>query len=297
MVAAISATRVLASGKPYLLYGTAWKKDKTAHHVTNAIRSGFRFIDTACQPKHYNEAGVGTGIMNAMKELDLSRQDIYIQTKFTSVDGQDPNNVPYDVDASLEEQVEQSLQESLLNLKTTYLDSLIMHSPMRKKEDTLRVWRVFESFVDKGQVRKLGISNCYDFDTFLYLYDNARIKPSHLQNRFYEDSGFDVKLREFCEENGILYQSFWTLTANRHALAKRRVQDMADEKGLTPQTLMYAFMMTLGHTPLDGTTNKGHMMEDVAVMERIQNGEVILDEEEMAVLGDIIGVELPSSED
>ena len=37
-----------------LFYGTAWKKDKTAHLVVLALKNGFRAIDTACQPKHYN---------------------------------------------------------------------------------------------------------------------------------------------------------------------------------------------------------------------------------------------------
>jgi diketogulonate reductase-like aldo/keto reductase len=47
---------------PKILYGTAWKKDDTARLVTTAIQLGFCGIDTACQPKHYNEAGVGAGI-------------------------------------------------------------------------------------------------------------------------------------------------------------------------------------------------------------------------------------------
>ena len=101
LVAAISAASIKSSGKPYLLYGTAWKKDATAGLVHEAIRSGFRFIDTACQPKHYNEPGVGEGIVAAMKELGLSRSDLFIQTKFTSIDGQDPNNIPYDKHAPL----------------------------------------------------------------------------------------------------------------------------------------------------------------------------------------------------
>lgn len=297
MAAATSSARVLAAGKPYLLYGTAWKKDNTARLVTEAIRSGFRFIDTACQPKHYNEPGVGDGIAAAMMELNLSRQDLYIQTKFTSFDGQDPERVPYDRHAELEEQVMQSFEASLRNLKTTFLDSLVMHSPMQQKEDTMRVWRVFEKLVDEGKVLNLGISNCYNFHLFKYIFDNARIKPKHVQNRFYDDSGFDAELRAFCAENGILYQSFWTLTANRKALHSQEARELAKAKGLTPQTLMYAFMMTLGHTPLDGTTNKEHMMEDVAVMERIQNGEVILNEDEMAAMASFLGVESITDED
>ena len=272
------------------MYGTAWKKDATAGHVADAIRSGFRFIDTACQPKHYNEPGVGEGIATALAELNLSREDVYIQTKFTSFDGQDPNKLPYDRDAELEDQVIQSLERSLINLKTDFIDSLVMHSPMRTRDDTLRVWRVFETFVEKGRVKNLGVSNCYDFNNFKFIYDNARIKPKHLQNRFYSDSGFDMELRDFCADRGILYQSFWTLTANRHVLNSREVREMAESKGLSPQTLMYAYMMTLDHTPLDGTTNREHMLEDVAVMERIQNGEEILNPEEMKLMTMWLGI-------
>ena len=42
---------------PPIIYGTAWKKHRTAALVEQAIGLGFRGIDTACQPKHYNEAG------------------------------------------------------------------------------------------------------------------------------------------------------------------------------------------------------------------------------------------------
>lgn len=38
---------------PKMLYGTAWKKDRTAGLVHAALKAGFRGLDTACQPKHY----------------------------------------------------------------------------------------------------------------------------------------------------------------------------------------------------------------------------------------------------
>ena len=50
---------------PQVFYGTAWKKDQTAALVKLALQTGFRAIDTACQPKHYNEPGVGKGIAEA----------------------------------------------------------------------------------------------------------------------------------------------------------------------------------------------------------------------------------------
>lgn len=293
LAAAISASKVLEGGKPYILYGTAWKKDDTAMLVQEAIRSGFRFIDTACQPKHYNEPGVGQGIMEAVKELGLSRSDLFLQTKFTPIGGQDPERLPYDRDASLEDQVLQSIDVSLRNLKTTYIDSLVLHSPLRSHDLTMRVWRVLEEKVDQGIIRQLGISNCYNLDHFQMLYQDARIKPAVLQNRFYSDSGFDVELRNFCADHNIRYQSFWTLTSRttRHNLQRPEVQSMAKEKGLTPATLMYAYMMELGHTPLSGTTSKEHMLEDVAVMERIQGGEKLLNEQEVDLLSDWLEIE------
>ena len=211
----------------------------------------------------------------------MQRSDFFLQTKFTPLPGQDPKRLPYNRDDPVEDQVRQSLQVSLKNLHTTYLDSLVMHSPYDTVEETMRAWRVMESFVDDGKALRLGMSNCYDYDKFTAIYNQARIKPSVLQNRFYAESNFDTELRKFCKEHGIWYQSFWTLTANRHALALPEVAELAHEKNLTPQTYMYAFLMSLGHaTPLDGTTDRKHMAEDVAVMERIQGGEAIFESDE-----------------
>lgn len=287
-----SAAYVLAMKQPFLVYGTAWKKENTATFVEQAVLAGFRFIDTACQPKHYNEPGVGEGWSKAAQKLNLDRKDFFIQTKFTSYDGQDPNNVPYDVDASLEDQVKESLAVSLKNLKTEYLDSLVMHSPEHTIEDTMRVYRTMEGFVEEGKVLRLGISNCYNFHTFSSIYDQAIVKPSVLQNRLYKESNFDTELRQFCKEKGIWYQSFWTLTANRAALARPDVKSWAERKSLTPQTLMYAFLMQLGYvTPLSGTTNEHHMKEDVAVMERLQSGEKIFEtDEELEKFEHILGM-------
>jgi len=147
----------LLVNKPHLIYGTAWKKDDTAKYVHQAITAGFRFIDTACQPKHYNEAGVGDGWKAAAQELGLTRNDIWLQTKFTPYSGQDPNNVPYDPEAPVADQAKTSLQVSLKNLHTDYLDSWVLHSPFDHFEDTMKVWRVMEKAVDEGKVHQVGI--------------------------------------------------------------------------------------------------------------------------------------------
>lgn len=63
---------------PRLVYGTAWKKDQTADLVYTALRAGFRGIDTAAQPKHYDERGVGEGVRRAVAEGIVKRQDLFV---------------------------------------------------------------------------------------------------------------------------------------------------------------------------------------------------------------------------
>ena len=129
------------------MYGTAWKKEKTTDLVVAAVRAGFRGIDTACQPKHYYEPGVGQALQRLAAEDGIQREEIFLQTKFTPLRGQDPKNVPYDTNAPLPVQVQQSLATSLRNLQTTYIDSLVLHSPLDSHKNTMVVWREFEAFV------------------------------------------------------------------------------------------------------------------------------------------------------
>lgn len=205
---------------PRFMYGTAWKKSRTKELVELAVKSGFRGIDTACQPKHYFEPGVGEALESLYVQGVVTREDIFLQTKFTSLSGQDPNNIPYTKEASLPDQVRQSFNVSTVNLRTHYVNSLVLHGPMQRFSDTMLVWRAMEEIHTSGGALQLGISNTYDIRVLRQLYSEATIKPTVLQNRFYADSGYDVEIRAFCKEHGIAYQSFWTLTANPHIIKR-----------------------------------------------------------------------------
>lgn len=251
---------------PKLIYGTAWKKDKTKELVELAVRSGFRAIDTACQPRHYNEKGVGEALETLYKE-GFKREELFLETKFTPKDGQDPNSIPYNPELPLEKQIIQSFEVSLQNLKTTYLDSYILHSPLFPFLETLKAWRVLEKLYKDGKVKNIGISNCYDFRVFKNLYKEAEIKPTILQNRFYGDSNYDKELRAFCLENGINYLGFWTLTANPHILASDIVNELKDKYEVSQPQIFYRFLTQIGITPLNGTTSQMHMLKDLDIFE------------------------------
>lgn len=248
---------------PGILYGTAWKKDQTAAMVTQALQSGFRGIDTAGQPKHYHEPGVGAGIAAA----GLKRDALFVQTKFTPVAGHDPKQIPYDPAAPLAGQVAQSFHSSLRNLQTRYVDSLVLHSPLRTSQQTDEVWRAMEAIVGTGSAKQIGISNCYDLEELQRLYRIAKVKPAVVQNRFYADTGHDRELRAFCRQNGIVYQSFWTLTANPQLLAHATVSALAAKYGRTRPQVLFRYLTQQGVVPLTGTRSPAHMREALQIFE------------------------------
>ena len=253
---------------PRILYGTAWKKDDTESLVQTALLQGFRGIDTACQPKHYNEAGVGAGVASLLASGGgLTREDLYLQTKFTSLTGQDPARIPYDPKAPLAEQVTQSCAISLRNLGTDYLDCLVLHSPLPSARLTFEVWQTMESLVDAREVRQLGISNCYRREELEALFDSARLKPAVVQNRFYADTGYDREIRAFCRQHGIIYQSFWTLSANPRVLAHRTVRELAAKYRRTPAQILFRYLTQNDIVPLTGTRAVPHMRDDLGIFE------------------------------
>jgi len=251
---------------PRLIYGTAWKKERTATLVELALRSGFRGVDTACQPKHYHEAGVGEALSAAFSN-GLARSDIYVQTKFTPFAGHDPNNVPYDPKASLRQQVSQSFEMSLRNLRTDYLDGLLLHSPYADDEDTLEVWRAMEALHDQGGVRQLGVSNFYELRRLEALCASARIKPAVIQNRFYAKTHYDRDIRAFCKESALVYESFWTLTANPQILAAPAVIELAAKYERSPAQLFFRYLTQIDIVCLTGTSSKEHMEQDLSIFE------------------------------
>jgi diketogulonate reductase-like aldo/keto reductase len=261
-----------------MIYGTAWKKEQTTKLVELALKNGFRAIDTACQPKHYQEHLVGEGIAQAMKNEGLKREELFIQTKYTPIGGQDPNNTPYDPTLSIYDQVQASFEVSKQNLKTDFIDSLVMHSPLRTLEETMEAWQSMEAIVKRGEVGQLGLSNCYDLPIHKRLYELATIKPKVIQNRFYADSGYDKEIRAWAKEQNISYQSFWSLTANPHILGSHEVLQLAQKYQKTQPQIFYRFLEQIGITPLNGTSSQEHMRDDLVI------GSFTLSEEEVELL-------------
>jgi diketogulonate reductase-like aldo/keto reductase len=248
---------------PNFLYGTAWKEDRTAALTETAIRAGFRGIDTANQRKHYFEAGVGEGLAAAYRAGIVTRDDLFLQTKFTYQRGQD-HRLPYDPQASLSVQVVQSLASSLEHLGTDHVDSLLLHGPSDHdwSDDDAEVWETMRKERDAGRTQLIGVSNV-SLQHLVQLESIHTELPSFVQNRCFARLGWDREVRSFCSERKIVYQGFSLLTANKGVLQLSSLADFAALLNATPAQVVFRFARAVGILPMTGTSDLQHMKEDL----------------------------------
>jgi len=268
---------------PWILYGTAWKKENTDLCVEQALHAGFRGIDTANQLKHYDEARVGKALKDFYR-TGSQREEIFLQTKFTSRGGQD-ERLPYDEKASPAKQVLQSFESSLKHLGTDYLDSYVVHGPdgyPGLSDEDWEVWGAMEEIHASGRAKQIGISNVNELQ-LAQLVKDAKVKPSVVQNRCYASRGWDRPVRELCKEFGMTYQGFSLLTANPFVLDHPEVEAIAKRLGATGEQVVFRFAHQVGMTPLTGTTSPEHMKQD------LESSKLVLTSDEVERIENLVG--------
>jgi diketogulonate reductase-like aldo/keto reductase len=267
-MAKVTPERPGAAPIPSFIYGTAWKEDRTEALTRLALRAGFRAIDTANQRKHYFEAGVGAALNEALASGEVSRDELFLQSKFTFLGGQD-ERLPYDRTAAVEKQVSQSFESSLVHLGTDYLDSYVLHGPSSRRGLAAvdwQAWRAMEALARAGRVRWLGISNVTS-EQLSALYAEAKVPPKFVQNRCYAQTQWDRAVRALCETHNTVYQGFSLLTANRAELASPVARGIALRVGRPIAQVVFRFCRTLGILPLTGTSRMEHMRLDLEASE------------------------------
>ena len=114
-------------------------QEETKEAVLNAIKIGYRGIDTA--QSYFNEKEVG----DAIKECGLPREELFITTKVWI------DNYGYD-------KCKKSVEESLEKLQTDYIDLVLLHQPF---SDYYGAYRALEDLYEEGKIKAIGVSNFY----------------------------------------------------------------------------------------------------------------------------------------
>ena len=129
-------------------------KEDTKRCVLDAIKSGYRGIDTA--QSYFNESEVGDAIV----ECGVPREELFITTKVW-------------IDHYGYEECKASVEESLRKLKTDYLDLCLLHQPF---SDYYGAYRALEELYEEGKIKAIGVSNFYpDRLTDICMFDRKVI--------------------------------------------------------------------------------------------------------------------------
>ncbi len=168
--------------------------DECRKRVAEAIRTGYRLIDTAAS--YGNEEAVGT----AIQESSIDRAELFITTKVWIQD------VGY-------EKTRKAFEKSLKKLQLDYLDLLLIHQPYN---DIFGAWRAMEELYREGRVRAIGVSNFSDYRV-MDLILHSEIKPAINQ---IETHPFNQqqKTAEFLKENNVQIESWGPFAEGRNNL-------------------------------------------------------------------------------
>ncbi len=162
--------------------------------VADALRVGYRMIDTA--QAYHNEEGVG----NAVRRSGIDRGEIFLVSKVWI------SNYGYD-------RAKASIDESLRQLQTDYIDLMLLHQPFC---DRYGAYRALEDAYKEGKLRAIGVSNFYP-DHFIDLACNMEITPAVNQ---VETHVFDqqTEAQRIMEEFGTRIMSWGPLAEGRNGL-------------------------------------------------------------------------------
>src|SRR5205823_11956987 len=145
---------------------------------------------------------------------------------------------------------------SVAHLGTDVIDSYVLHGPTLRSglaAADWEAWRAMEAIHDSGRARLLGVSNV-TLEQLESLCAGARVRPRFVQNRCYAERGWDRAVRAFCAANGLVYQGFSLLTANRHVLNHPELARVAGRHGRSAAQVVFRFALDAGMVALTGTT-------------------------------------------
>ncbi|KAH8103302.1 Aldo/keto reductase [Cristinia sonorae] len=225
---------------PNIAFGT-WTlgNGQTAtDNVDQAISIGFTHVDTAQSYRNEAEAGV------AIHESGLAREDIYITTKYSGLNGLD---------------VETSIQNSLQNLGVKYVDLYLVHSPRLAVPDIPTIWAKMEKIKEAGYAKSIGVSN-FEIDHLQTLLASAKIKPAANQILLHPYViGRQAPLVRFCQENDIVVEAYSVLiplTRRPGGPVEGPVNDISTRLDVKPEQVLLAWAKAKGAVVVTSSTKK-----------------------------------------
>lgn len=225
--------------------------DKVGQVVKDAIKLGYTHIDTA--QAYGNEAGIG----EALEELNIKREDIFITTKVMA-------------EIKSYEGAKKSIEDSLQRLRTDYIDLLLIHCPVPWAEygktsktyfeENLEVWRAMEEAYSLGKVKAIGVSN-FQIKDIENIAKNSKIKP--MANQILCHVGkTPIELIEYCRKEGIIVESYSPI-AHGEASRIEAVNVVAKKYNKSFAQICIKYCLALGTVALPKASSVDHLKNNL----------------------------------
>jgi 2,5-diketo-D-gluconate reductase A len=220
--------------------------EQTKQAVTEALKAGYRLIDTA--QGYRNEEGVGA----AIAESDVPRDDLFITTKLT--------NSEHGYDTTLA-----AFDGSMDKLGIDVLDLFLIHWPLPMFDRYVETWRAFEKLLADGRVRSIGVSN-FEIPHLQRLLAETDVTPAVNQIELHPEFPQE-QLREFHQQHGILTESWGPLGQGKGLLENPQIVEVAQRKDRTPAQVVLRWHVQLGCVVIPKSVNPDRIRENINIFD------------------------------
>ena len=223
--------------------------------VLQAIECGYRFFDTASL--YETERSLG----NALIESGISRSEVIIETKLW-------------IDEMGAENVEKAFERSINRLQTDYVDIYMIHWPRQTGKDDekwktldIETWQAMEKLVEKGKVKRLGLSNFLPHH-LKNILDNCKIRPVVDQLEIHPGYSQE-KAVAYCLDNDVLPMAWSPLGRGREnaTIGNSILVRLAGKYGKSVHQINLRFLLQKGILPIPKASTPEHMRSNMEVFD------------------------------
>lgn len=238
---------------PNIGFGT-WLLESPKERTLMALKAGYRHIDTA--DAYENEKEIGEAII----ESKINRKDIFITSKIRA-------------EVKTYQEAKESIERSLANLKTSYIDLMLIHAPRpwnemnedaknHYYEENIEVYRAMEEYYSEGKIRAIGVSN-FEIDDLENLIKNVKVKPA--VNQIYFAIGIDQSaLITYCRKHHIVVEAYSPFRHGK-ALQNDIIEEIARRYNKTSAQICVRYCLQKKTIPLPKASSLERMKENLDI--------------------------------
>ena len=261
-----------------------WKLKNVEESVYNAIKTGYRRLDSACD--YGNEKEVGKGIEKAMKDNLCKREDLHITSKLWNT-------------YHHHDHVEEACMKTLNDLNLDYLDLYLIHFPISLeyvsiddkyppewtnnegemvlvKQDLLQTWKALEKLYKKNLVKQIGVSN-YNSALLRQLVNTAEIPPQAIQielhpylsqkNMIKLSKSYDLEISGFSPLGAKSYVELEMADIHQDLVHHDLIQHLSCYYTKSATQILLRWGIDRGTIPICKSSSLSHMKENINIFD------------------------------